>query len=229
MIDSVLILALIVLPGWLSVASSRLHNPRVVDRTAIMQWGILIYHATVIHVISIGLIIILSFVWPYMIFNTLALDRVLINGVGEYAKDSPETGFRVFGCYIVILLIGSALSGTIDLPSKITDGISWFARRIRLADSPVSDIPVWYRVWRLDREKSNKSNVHLRVRIKNEDVYVGRLYQYQLASDLDKPKEIVLGDSILYPKNDMSNEVRLNFSQHGGGGVLLNYDNISSI
>ena len=40
MVNSILILAVIVLPGWISISVAQRHHPRVVDRTALMVWGI---------------------------------------------------------------------------------------------------------------------------------------------------------------------------------------------
>ena len=230
MIDSIVVLALVLLPGWISVTAGRLHSPRILDRTAVMQWGVLIYHAVVVHIVSILLAGILTLILSDFFFTTLAVDRLFVDGVREYVESDPSLGFTVLGGYALLLVIVSGFSGVIDLPSKITERISWSARKCKIADDPVSQVPLWYRAWRLDRLDANKSKVQLVVRMKNADVYIGNLYEYQAESEPGNSRDIILsGDIILWPGGDASNIVKLPFEDHGGGGVMLNSTNISSI
>lgn len=234
MIDSIVVLALVLLPGWISVTTGRLHSPRILDRTAVMQWGLLIYHAVVVHIVSILISVllagILTLISSDFFFTTLAIDRLFIDGVQEYVESDPGLGFMVLGGYALLLVIVSGFSGVIDLPSKITEGISWSARKCNVAGDPVSRVPLWYRAWRLDRLDANKKDVQLVVRMKNSDVYIGKLYEYQAETGYQDSRDIMLvGDIILWPGGDASNEIDLSFDEGGGGGVMLNSANISSI
>lgn len=234
MIDSIVVLALVLLPGWISVTAGRLHSPRILDRTAVMQWGLLIYHAVVVHIVSILISVLLAGILTLILsdffFTTLAIDRLFIDGVREYIESDPGLGFTVLGGYAFLLVIVSGFSGVVDLPSKITEQISWCARKCKIASDPVSDVPLWHIAWRDKRLNADKSNVQLVVRMKNADVYIGKLYEYQGESEPENSRDIILsGDIILWPGGDASNTVELPFEEHGGGGVMLNSANISSI
>jgi hypothetical protein len=65
--------------------------------------------------------------------------------------------------------------------------------------------------------------------MKNGDVYVGSLHSYPILPDTARSKDFRLGDSVLYPGGDTSSPVEMYFSSLGGGGVLLNTANVSSI
>lgn len=234
MIDSIVVLALVLLPGWISVTTGRLHSPRILDRTAVMQWGLLVYHAVVVHIISILISVILvgilTLISSDFFFTTLAIDRLFVDGARQYVESDPSLGFMVLGGYALLLVVISGFSGVIDLPSKITEGISLCARKCKLAGDPVSEVPLWYKAWRLDRLDANKKDVQLVVRMKNGDVYIGKLYEYQAESEYRDSRDIMLtGDVILWPGGDTSNEIDLSFDERGGGGVMLNSANISSI
>lgn len=65
--------------------------------------------------------------------------------------------------------------------------------------------------------------------MKNGDIYVGNLNSYPILPDSEDAKDLRLGDSIYYPLGDADAAEELNFSESGGGGVLLNTSNVSSI
>lgn len=230
MVNSIVVLAIIVLPGWISISAAQLHHPRVVDRTTVMTWGMLFYHAAMVHAIGIATVALITFVWQGYLLDTLGLDRILINGAYAFAKKSPGPAFAVFGMYFLWMIIGSVLSGVIDLPARLTSAISRVAQKAKLAPEPVRDEPVWYRALNLDR-RARDGEVHVQVAIfmKNMDVYVGYLHSYPILPDSVESKDIRLGDAVLYPNGDRCSPVYLNFSDFGGGGVLLNTANISSI
>ena len=230
MVNSIIILAIVVLPGWISISANQRYHARIVDRSTVMSGGILFYHAMIVHLIGVAIVAAVVFIRQDYFLGTLGLDRILTDGPADFTKKSPGTAFSVFGCYSLWMLVGSTMSGVMDLPSKVTTGVGKVARILRLAPPPVSsDEPVWYRALNLDRPDKDKSNVQVRVYMKNSDIYVGDLESYPILPDSEESKDIRLGNSILYPSGDIDSGIELDFSNHGGGGVLLNTMNISSI
>lgn len=235
MVNSIVVLAIIVLPGWISISAAQLHHPRLVDRTTVMTWGMLFYHAAVVHAIGIAAVALIALAWQGYFLGALGLEHILIEGAAyAFAKESPGTAFAVFGLYFLWMLIGSVVSGITNLPAKLTYGISRVARKAKLAPEPVRNELVWHRVLDLDRrareeEKGGEVNIQVAIRMKNGDEYFGDLKAYTSLPDSVESKDIRLGDAVLYPNGDESSPVDLNFSRFGGGGVLLNTANISGI
>ena len=230
MVNSIIILAIVVLPGWISISANQRYHARIVDRSTVMSWGILFYHAMIVHLIGVAIVAAVVFIRQDYFLGTLGLDRILTDGPADFTKESPGTAFSVFGCYSLWIVVGSTMSGIIDLPSKVTIGVGKVARILRLAPPPVSsNQPVWYRALNLDRQNKHKSNVQVRVYMKNSDIYVGDLESYPILPDSEESKDIRLGNSILYPRGDFDSGIELDFSNHVGGGVLLNTMNISSV
>ena len=122
MLDSILTLAMIVLPGWLSITANRLYRPSDVEKqkSAIMEWGMVFFHATVVNVVGAIFIVVLLASCPGL--QELGLDRILTEGPMAFVKSSPVTGFVVFGLYLLWLVIGSTISGTANLPSGVIYG-----------------------------------------------------------------------------------------------------------
>ena len=144
MVNSIIILAVIVLPGWISVTAAQRHHPRVVEQTALMVWGMMFYHAAVVHAIGVGTAAALTLIWRGYFLDTLGLDRVLTEGALEFARDSPGTAFAVFGAYFLWTVIGSAISGVVDAPSRLTSAIGAVAQMARLAPEPVEEESIWH-------------------------------------------------------------------------------------
>ncbi len=229
MVNSILILAIIVLPGWISISAAQLHHPRIADRTTAMVWGMLFYHAAVVHIVGLGVVSAITLAWQGYFLDTIGLDRILIDGPSDFAKKAPGTAFVVFGAYFLWMVAGSAISGVVDLPAKLTTWIGLIAWKAGLASKPVGDEPVWYRALELDR-REEESNVQVFVRMKNGDSYIGDLQSYPILPDSVESKDIQLGgNSALYLDRGDSSPVEIDFRDHGGGGVLLNTTNISSI
>ena len=65
--------------------------------------------------------------------------------------------------------------------------------------------------------------------MKNGDIYVGNLDSYPILPDSADAKDLRLGDSVFYHAGDTDQAEELSFSKSGGGGVLLNTSNVSSI
>ena len=100
MVNSIIILAVIVLPGWISVSAAQRHRPRVFERTTLMVWGMMFYHAAVVHAIGVGTAAALALIWRGYFLDTLGLDRVLTearwNSRGILReRRSPRSG-RIF-------------------------------------------------------------------------------------------------------------------------------------
>ena len=229
MVNSIVVLAVIVLPGWISISAAQLHHPRMVDRTTVMTWGMLFYHAAVVHAIGIAVVALITFAWQGYFLGALALDRILIDGAYGFAKESPGTAFAVFGLYFLWILIGSVVSGVIDLPAKLAYLVSRVDQKAKLAPEPVREEPVWHEAFTSDRREKGKSYVQVAIRMKNGDEYFGGLEAYPILPDSVESKDIRLGNAVLYPNGDETSPVDPNFSDFGGGGVLLNTANISSI
>ena len=193
-----------------------------------MTWGMLFYHAAVVHVIGFTVLAAAVVVGRDYFLDTLEIDRILTDGPLDFTKKSPMVASSVFGLYFLYLLVGAAVSGIIDLPSKLTNGLGRAANRLNLAPRAVGNEPIWYRALHVDREGEH---IQVRIRMKNGDVYVGDLHYYSILPDSAESKErdVRLGNSMLYPAGDESSPIVLEFSEHGGGGVLLNTANISSM
>lgn len=229
MVDSLIILAIVVLPGWISISANQRYYPRIVDRSTVMAWGLLFYHAAIVHLIGVAIATVIILIWQGYFLNTLELDHIIIGGPTEFAKKSPGVFLVVFGLYSLWMLIGSTLSGVIDLPSKLTIMTGRVASKLKVAPEPVEDEPVWYRALNLDRRRESELNVQVLVRMKNGDIYEGSLHSYPILPDSEQSKDIRLGNSVLYPKGNLSSPVELDFDDYEGGGVLLNTTNVSSI
>ena len=227
MVNSIIILAIVVLPGWLSISAAQLHHPRLIDRTGVMLWGMLFYHAAVVHTIGIAVSSLLIFALPGYSLETLCINAIMTDGTCK----SPGVALAMFGGYFLGMIILSIVSGIVDLPAKITYRVGWLIR----VSEPFREEPVWYGALYQDRkEKEERINKKLRVtvsiRMKNGDVYVGALASYPVdLPDSVESKDIRLGKAILYPNGDESSPVAMDFSDDFGGGVLLNTANISSI
>ena len=228
MVNSILILVVIVLPGWISISAAQRYHPRLVDNATMMVWGMMFYHAAVVHIIGVGAVAGASLIWRGYFLDALDLDRVITDGAAKFAQDSPGTAFAAFGAYFVWIVIGSAISGVVDLPFKLTSAIGWVASRLKLATAPTLEEPVWYSALETGRETAGKSDVQVLVRMKNGDLYVGSLVSYPFLADSVEAKDIRLGRSEWYPGGDLSSPVKLGF-EDDEGGVLLNTANVSSM
>ena len=235
MVNSIIILAIIVLPGWLSISAAQLHHPRLIDRTGVMLWGMLFYHAAVVHAIGIAVSALLIFALPGYFLSTLRIQAILTDGAYAFASESPGAALVLFGGYFLWMVIASVVSGVVNLPAKLTYGVGWLLRKANLANEPFRDEPIWYGALyreRKEEEELKKKDIHVfvSIRMKNGDVYEGALISYPLnLPDSQEAKDIKLGKAILYPNGDHSSSVELDFSDEFGGGVLLNTANISSI
>ena len=230
MVNSIIILAIIVLPGWISITANRRHYPRTDDKSNLMTWGMLFYHATIVHAVGVALVALAALVFREYFLNTLFIGRLLAEGPVEFTKAMPAAALTLFGPYILWMVVGSVMSGVIDLPARLTNGIGIGMNKLKLAPAPMGVEPVWYSALNLDRKIGGKElNILVSVRMKNGDVYEGDLESYPILPDSEASKDIRLGNSVLYPGGDVTSPIKLDFSIYDGGGVLLNTLNISSI
>ena len=228
MVNSILILAIIVLPGWISISAAQRHRPRVFERTTLMVWGMMFYHAAVVHAIGGGTAAALALIWRGYFLDTLGLDRVLTEGALEFARDSPGTAFAAFGAYFLWMVIGSIISGVLDLPFRLTSAIGWGANKLDWATIPRGEESIWYRALNLDRRKSDKSSVQVSIRMKNGDMYIGELNSYAIAPDTAESKDVWVGNHTFYPSDDPFSPIEMEFADDEGG-VLLNTANMYSV
>ena len=157
MVSSIIILAAVVLPGWISITANRRYYPRIADESNLMTWGMLFYHAAIVHAIGVALITLVTSVFRDYFLNALHIDRLLTKGIVEFTKESPDTALAVFGIYGAWMVIGSALSGVTDLPSWLTYIVGKTMNKLKLAPEPMGDEPVWYNALNLDRKKAKKN------------------------------------------------------------------------
>ena len=187
----------------------------------------LFYHAAVVHAIGIALSALLIFALPGYFLETLRIQAILTDGAYAFASESPGAALALFGGYFLWMVIASVVSGVADLPAKLTYRVSWLLRKASLTNDPLREEPVWYGA--LYQTEEDKKNIHVSIRMKNGDVYVGALESYPLnLPDSEEAKDIRLGNSVLHPNGDESSPIYLDFSDESGG-VLLNTANISSI
>ncbi len=194
-----------------------------------MTWGMFFYHASLVHIIGVGVVASATLVRPDYFLDNLGLDGVLIDGPAHFVQSSPATAFAVFGTYFMWMVLGAAVLGVIDLPARLTDWLGRAASVARVAPEPLGGEPVWYKALNLDRKNAGSQSVQMSVRMKNGDIYVGDLQSYPILPDSVESKDIRLGNSILYPHGDEASPIQLDFSNVDGGGVLLNTVNVSSI
>ena len=229
MVNSIIILAVIVLPGWVSISAAQLYHPSVINRSTLMVWGMMFYHAAIVHIVGVGTVAAAALIWRGYFVDTLGLERVLTEGAAEFARDSPGTAFAVFGAYFLWMVAGSALSGVANVPSRLTFAIGKVAQKARLVSEPIEEELIWYNALNLARKRLGKSGVHVLVYMKDGGVYVGDLVSYPISPDSVESKDIRLGRSQWYPDGDLSSEpTELDFADDEGG-VLLNTMNINSI
>ena len=228
MVNSIIILAVIVLPGWISVSVAQRYHPRVFERTTLMVWGMMFYHAAVVHAIGVGTATALTLIWRGYFLDTLGLDRVLTEGAVEFARDSPGTALAAFGAYFLWMVIGSAVSGVLDLPSRLTSSIGWVANKLNWATIPREEESIWYSALNLDSGKSGKYSVQVSIRMKNGDMYIGELKSYAIAPDTAESKDVWVGNHTFYPSDDPFSPIEMEFADDEGG-VLLNTANMYSV
>ena len=228
MVNSILILAAIVLPGWISISAAQRYHPRVSERTTLMVWGMMFYHAAVVHAIGVGTAAAMTLAWRGYFLDELGLDRVLTEGAAEFAKDSPGTAFAVFGAYFLWMVIGSTISGVVGLPFKLTSAIGWVANKLHWAAAPTSEEPIWYSALNLNSRKSGKYSVQVSIRMKNGDMYIGELKSYPIATDTAESKDVWVGNHTFYPGDDPLSPIEMSFD-NDEGGVLLNTTNMYSV
>ena len=235
MFEWVFVLAVIVLPGWLSVTASRLYYPLTSDKSAVMQWGTLVYHASVSHVIISGLFALIVFGLSYCVSIPLPFDNILSNGKIDFEAEFSMWLFLTTGCYAIVMIFGSTLLGVTNIPSRITNRIAKSSSYFSPDRKMLPDEPLFYQAWELSRrELGDNTTVQVRAQMKNGDLYVGQLYRYEFVIDIDGSRDIMLVDPIvLFPKGDADKMMEFDFSDSSdetiGGGVLLNTENISSI
>lgn len=226
----IIILAIIILPGWLSISAAQIHHPRLIDKTGVMLWGIIFYHAVVAHAIGASLLALPIFALQGYFFDTLRIQDILTDGAYAFAIESPRAALVLFGGYFLWMLVASIASGIADLPAKLTYGVGWLLHKANLISEPVNESSVWYEALRGTRREAGKEGIQVTIRMKNGDIYKGSLLSYPLnLPDSAESKDIRLGKSVLYPNGDESSPIYLDFTDESGGGVLLNTANISSI
>jgi hypothetical protein len=76
MLNSIIILAIVVLPGWISLSVNQRYYPRIVDRSTVMSWGILLYHAMIVHIIGVAISAAVVLICRAYFLDTLGLDRL---------------------------------------------------------------------------------------------------------------------------------------------------------
>ena len=227
--DWIIVLALVVLPGWVSTAANQLYNPRETDRSTLMQWGMLIYHAAVIHAFVILMIVVLTLIWPNFFLETLDVDSALTEEFGQYLKASEVTGIIIVFIYLFLLVTVALISGIVDVPSKLVNGVGKIAKALKLAQNPVMDVPLWYQAWRVYKEDGTRKSIQVLARIKNGDVYIGQLSAYQGKVYDSNGRDIILSGKVTFlPDGNASKAIALPF-EGKNGGVLINSENISSI
>ena len=228
MTDSILVLAIVVLPGWLSVAANRFYYARILDPSTTMIWGMMLYHATMVHIVGVISVTILTMLFPSYFLSNLNLDAVLVYGPSKFITESPTAGFVIFGTYTLWIVAGSIVSGVSDAPSLLIRILGSFLRKVKLAPERFEEEPIWHRAFTTDRERIKKSAVQVRIRMKNEDIYVGNLHFYPILPDSENSKDFRLGKFVYYKKGDITSPEELE-SHDNEGGVLLNTENVSSI
>ena len=189
----------------------------------------MLYHATIIHILAIALVTILTLIFPNYFLDTLKLEEVLSNGPYDFIKDSPTVGFTTFGLYALWVVVGSIVSGVADLPSALINVVGSVLSKLKLAPERLIDDLVWHYAFTTDGNSNKELGVQVRVRMKNSNVYVGYLRSYPILSDSVNSKDFRLGSSVLYENGDTSSPIELDFDNTEGGGVLLNTANVSSI
>ncbi len=227
--DSIIFLTLVVLPGWVSTTANQLYNPRESDRSTLMQWGMLIYHAAVIHAFVILTIVVPTLLWRDFFLETLDVDSLLVDGLASYLKTLTVTNTIVVLMYLLMLMTGALISGIVDIPSKLINGLGKIMRWLRLAQNPVVDVPLWYQAWRVYKKDRTRKGVQILARMKNGDVYIGQLSAYQHKTYDGNARDIILSGTVTFwPGSDASSEISLPFEK-GKGGVLINSENVSSL
>ncbi len=223
-VDSILILIIVLLPGGLSITVTRLYHPSVSDKSTLIEWSMLLYHATIAHLISVMLPTIIMSCWQSVTESTLKIEVFLADDLTQPSDDVLLP--KIVG-YVVLLVVASVLSGIFDFPSMVTRGIAWVFGQGKGERKPLYDEPIWYKSLSVEREAAGFSNVVVRARMKNGDVYIGSLDYYAISADSDNAKDLVLKGPVRYSRNGSEDYTLLPLGDEGG--VLLNSSNISSL
>ena len=224
MIDSILILVIVILPGGLSVTVNRLYNPSVSDKSLLMEWSMLLYHATVAHIVCIALMTIGLSIWHSFADVALVVEQFLIDGL---VSTQLDMSWHQFAVYIVLLVIVSVLSGIYDFPSFVTYGLAKLSRRGQGERKPLYEKSTWYHALDDGLKSSDKRNVQVRVRLKTGETYIGDLKRYPVLPDSEGTKDFWINGTVLFWSPPQKDPIELRFGKTGA--VLLNTSNVVSM
>ena len=225
-IESVLIIVGIILPGGLSLLVMRRYHPSVDYRSTLLEWSVLIYHASLVHFIGFWYMVFV--VWVNSMVNERAVNfpSVLPNRLFDEFMGTNVIWVLV---WIALLMMISVVSGIYDLPSKVTHLVARVWRRGDEERRPLLDQSIWFKALQQDREAHGQdfSSVLIRARMKNGDEYTGWLQRFPVLPDSSSEKDITITGEVRFRSSGVGDFQIMEFEDKGG--VLLNTANISSL
>ena len=223
-IGSILVLIIVLLPGGLSITVNRLYNPSVSDKSTLMEWSMLMFHATVAHIIGVALMTLFLSIWHSFATGEFTFQFFGLGGLSDEMLNIPWV--QLFS-YVVVLVIVSVLSGILDFPSWVTYVVAWGTGRRKSDRKPLYDRSIWYEALSVGARSADKKNVQVRVRMVNGDVYIGELQDYPVLPDSENAKDFVISGRVRYYDAAEGDAFDINFGD--SGGVLLNTGNVTSV
>ncbi len=223
-IGSILVLIVVLLPGGLSITVNRLYNPSVSDKSTLMEWSMLMFHATVAHIIGVALMTLFLSLWHSLDTGEFTFQLFGLGGLSDAMLSISWVQLLV---YVVVLVIVSVLSGILDFPSWVTYAVAWVTGRGKSDRKPLYDRSIWYEALSVGARSAEKENVQVRVRMLNGDVYMGELQDYPVLPDSENAKDFVISGLVRYYDAAEGDTVDINFGETGG--VLLNTGNVTSV
>ena len=102
--SSLIVLAGVLLPGWLSVSISSRYDARDSEASSLDRWAEFAYHSAIIHTVSILAFIAAVLVFPGYFVGELDVKQIIPLGFDGFLEAHPETGFLLFFGYAVWLV-----------------------------------------------------------------------------------------------------------------------------
>jgi hypothetical protein len=233
---------LLVLPGFLvySFATARRADPAT--KTPLWQLAEIMQYSVYVHLLGAGLTFVLLFFLQRFGVDS-NLDELPGDNPVEFLDKHFVEGVLLFTLYPVYVVIAAAVMGAYDTPRRTTELIVIIVSRLTRLISSIPMLgwvppprpaypeePIWYRAFHTMTQGFSNKSPRLLVKMKQGDIYYGYLASYPIVPDDQYEKDFLLRDASYYPDGDLTQEYRLGEDELAGGGtVLLNTANVSSI
>lgn len=232
-LENLIVLVLAFLPGATTQVYRRRYVPQTRQPSPFEEVTVALQDTLLIHFIGVVLFFLALLFWTE--HGASAHAAVLLSrGVQVYFQSYPVLTLVALTLYLCYLAAASFLVGALNLPQRISGALlTGLSKTPGLGKLVPGEIlyadPVWYRSFHT-RAPSPNSSVFVRVRMKNNDVYLGTLRIFPTLGDDVQAKDFLLSEGEYLPQGDITRRQALNTATIPGfGGILLNSGNVLAI